>query len=126
MKLVQFVQVFVGAGFGGVLRFAIGTRLAERWGAAFPWHTFAINVAGSFLLGLLFALSGERGWLPESSRVYLGVGLLGGFTTFSTYSLEGVTLFERGLTLTGLAYVVGSVVVGLAAAWAGLAMGRAL
>lgn len=115
-----------GAGVGGGLRYALGTWMAERWGATFPWHTFAINVSGSFLLGLLMALSIDRGAVGPGWRLFLGVGVLGGYTTLSTLSYESVALIERGLTASGLFNVAGTAVAGLIAAWLGIMLGRAL
>lgn len=114
----------MGAGLGGGLRYVLGGWIAEKWGASFPWHTLVINVGGAFLLGLLMALSAERGVLSASARLFLGVGLLGGFTTFSTLSYESVSLFERGLVLQGVANMFGSGVLGIAAAVLGLVLGR--
>ena len=126
MRPFDIVGVVIGAGIGGGLRYVIGGWIAERWGASFPWHTLAINVSGAFLLGLLMALSAEREIGSTSMRLFLGVGVLGGFTTFSTLSYESVSLIERGLLVQGAANMFGSGVLGIAAAMAGLALGRAV
>lgn len=126
MKWADIAQVVVGAGIGGGLRYAFGGWIAQRWGASFPWHTLAINVSGAFLLGLLLALTTERELLHPSMRLLLGVGVLGGFTTFSTLSYESIALVERGLVLQGAANMFGSGVLGLVAALAGLALGRTI
>jgi len=118
--------VFIGAGVGGTLRYVLGGWLTERWGSAFPWHTLAINVAGAFLLGVLMALSVERGIVSPEMRLLLGVGLLGGFTTFSTLSYESVALFQHGFMLQGAANILGSAVLGIGAAVVGLLVGRAI
>ena len=85
-----------------------------------------INVGGSFLLGLLMALSVDRGIVSAEMRLLLGVGVLGGFTTFSTLSYETVALFEQGLRAQGLFNMFGSAVLGIAAAVAGLLAGRSV
>lgn len=126
MKWTDIAQVVLGAGIGGGLRYVLGTWITQRWGDAFPWHTLAINVGGAFLLGLLMAISVERGAGSPSLRLLLGVGVLGGFTTFSTLSYESMALVERGLVLQGAANMFGSGVLGLVAAIAGLALGRAV
>jgi CrcB protein len=112
--------VWVGlAGMGGVLaRYALSTPFH---GTTLPWVTVAINVAGSFLLGVLVTAHGLSGEL----RTALGVGFLGGFTTFSTFSVQAVLDVEAGEPGRALAYVGVSVVAGIAAAAAGYALGRA-
>ena len=126
MKWTDIAQVVLGAGIGGGLRYVLGTWITQRWGDSFPWHTLAINVGGAFLLGLLMAINVERGAGSPSLRLLLGVGVLGGFTTFSTLSYESIALVERGLVLQGAANMFGSGVLGLIAAIAGLALGRAV
>ncbi len=124
MKLFDLAQVMVGAGLGGGLRYALGAWMVQRWGSSFPWHTLLINVTGSFLLGLLMAVSAERGLVSPSLRIFLGVGILGGFTTFSTLSFESLDLMQRGLVGQGAANLFGSAVLGLAAAALGMMAGR--
>lgn len=126
MKFAGVVAVFIGAGIGGTLRYVLGGWMAERWGVSFPWHTLVINVSGAFLLGVLIALTVERSLLPASTRLFLGVGILGGFTTFSTLSYESVALVEQGLLVQGVANLFGSAVLGAIAAVAGLFVGRAI
>lgn len=124
MKLTDIALVALGGAFGAGARFALGGWLTERWGASFPWHTFAINVGGAFLLGLLMALSLERGAVSPSWRLFLGTGVLGGFTTFSTLSYESIALMAEGSAAHGLANMFGSGVAGLVAAWLGFVVGR--
>jgi CrcB protein len=115
--------VFVGGGAGAVLRFATNRWAAGfEWGRAFPWATFGINLLGSFALGVLAVACANRpGW-----RALLGVGVCGGFTTFSAFSVETLHLLQDERYAAAVAYVVGSVLAGLAGAWAGvqLAGGR--
>ena len=103
--------VFIGGGIGSVLRYAVGLCLGS---AAFPWATFAVNVGGSFAIGLLGGCSERYGW-PETVRLALTVGLCGGFTTFSTFSKESLALAQSGRWDAFAAYALGSVALGVAA-----------
>ena len=103
--------VFLGAGLGGVLRHGVNLA-ALRLGSGFPWGTLGINVVGSVLMGLVTGWLALRGGPPQT-RLFVATGILGGFTTFSTFSLETVTLLERGEWLSALAYVLVSVLAGI-------------
>jgi fluoride exporter len=126
VKFADVAGVVIGAGIGGGLRYVLGSWMAERWGSSFPWHTLVINVSGAFLLGVLMAVTVERNLLPGSMRLLLGVGVLGGFTTFSTLSYESIALVEQGLIMQGALNMFGSAVLGLGAAVLGLLAGRAI
>lgn len=119
----EILLVALGGGVGAALRGAIDL-LAARVGLAAPPATLAINLVGSFVAGLLVALVVERGALPADLRPLLIVGLLGGFTTFSAFAVQALRLGE-GAPLSALAYVATSLLLGLLAAAAGLAIGRA-
>jgi CrcB protein len=119
----EILLVALGGGVGAALRGAIDL-LAARVGLAAPPATLAINLVGSFVAGLLVALVVERGALPAELRPLLIVGLLGGFTTFSAFAVQTLRLGE-GAPLSALAYVATSLLLGLLAAAAGLAIGRA-
>lgn len=119
-----FLLVFIGAGLGGMARHAIGLA-SVRLGPSFPYGTLAINVAGSVAMGLFAGWFAQRGAHP-GWRLFVAVGILGGFTTFSSYSLDAVVLMERGETLAALLYVVGSVALGIGGLFAGLLAMRAL
>ena len=119
----EILLVALGGGVGAALRGAIDL-LAARVGLAAPPATLAINLVGSFVAGLLVALVVERGALPAELRPILIVGLLGGFTTFSAFAVQTLRLGE-GAPLSALAYVAASLLLGLLAAAAGLAIGRA-
>lgn len=119
----EILLVALGGGVGAALRGAIDL-LAARVGLAAPPATLAINLVGSFVAGLLVALVVERGALPAELRPLLIVGLLGGFTTFSAFAVQALRLGE-GAPLSALAYVATSLLLGLLAAAAGLAIGRA-
>ena len=111
--------VFVAGGTGVLTRYGISTLFH---GPALNWATVGINVAGSFLLGMLLVLSGD--WLTDQTRTALGVGFLGGFTTFSTFSVQAVLEVEAGESARALAYVMASVLGGLLAAALGYRLGR--
>ncbi|MBM3982477.1 MAG: fluoride efflux transporter CrcB [Planctomycetes bacterium] len=116
---VSFALLMLGGGAGANARYWLGKLLGGDPGA-FPWATFAINVGGSVALGALAALCLN----PDAPRKYwyllLGTGFCGGFTTFSTFSLETVTLLHAGRTGTAAAYVLGSVAAGVLGAWLAL------
>ncbi|HVV92348.1 MAG TPA: fluoride efflux transporter CrcB [Hyphomicrobiales bacterium] len=118
--------VVVGAGIGGGLRHLVNIGAARLLGIHFPWGTLTVNLVGSFVMGLLaawFALRFSGG--GQALRLLLTTGILGGFTTFSSFSLDAVLLWERGATGVAALYVAVSVAVGIAALVAGLALGRA-
>ena len=118
------VQVALGGALGATIRHLSGVVATRLAGHAFPWGTLFVNVAGSFLMGVVVVVLARHGgaWLSP----FLATGLLGGFTTFSSFSLDAVTLFDRGQTALAALYVGASVVVCLAAIAAGLAVARAL
>ncbi|MFA6505990.1 MAG: fluoride efflux transporter CrcB [Treponemataceae bacterium] len=93
--MINVLSVFLGCGLGGVARWALTRYVAEQFTSIFPWGTVAVNVIGSFLIGLFFVLFNT--WMaPPSVRLLATTGFLGGFTTFSTYALETVMLAEKG------------------------------
>ncbi len=108
---MNFLMVFLGGGCGSALRYAVGFAMPS---SAFPWATFAVNVVGSFAIGLFGGWSARFGW-SDGVRLALTVGLCGGFTTFSTFSKEALALAESGRWGVFGAYVIGSVLLGLAA-----------
>ncbi len=126
--MTSTVLVFLGAGIGGVLRHGVNL-VSPRWfGAGFPAGTLLINVLGSALMGLIagwLAFKTQAGW-SQHARLFLTTGILGGFTTFSAFSLDAVLLWERGEAGLAAAYIIGSVVLSLAALFAGLALVRSL
>lgn len=120
-----YLIVFLGAGLGGGFRHAINLLAARLLGTGFPWGTFAINVAGSLAMGLIAAWFAFRGEASGAWRLFLATGVLGGFTTFSAYSLEIGLLWERGELGLAAAYALGSVVLAVGAMFLGLWIGRA-
>lgn len=117
-------HVAVGGGIGALLRYQTGRLLTHLLGPqamlAFPWATLGVNVVGSLAMGLLAGWLARHGQGGEHYRLLLGVGVLGGFTTFSSFSLELMLLIERGQAAQGLAYAAISVLAGLAALYIGL------
>jgi fluoride exporter len=94
--------------------------------AAAPWATLFINVSGSFLIGVVIELATSRAGLPPMWRYFLATGILGGYTTFSTFSFEALSFWTGGVMLTALFYVAGSIALGILAAFAGILTARAL
>ena len=123
-----YLLVFLGAGIGGALRHGVNVGCARMCGTAFPWGTLTVNVAGSFLMGAVaawLALKAGEGW-SQPMRLFLTTGILGGFTTFSAFSLDAVLLWEKGEIGPAGAYVAASVLLSITGLVAGLAMVRAL
>ncbi|MFO1540661.1 MAG: fluoride efflux transporter CrcB [Chloroflexota bacterium] len=123
---MTFLAISIGAILGANLRYLVGAWIAARTPGTFPWATIAINVAGSFALGLVLALTMERELGPWWVRPAVGIGFLGSFTTFSAFSAETVALLEQGDATGALLNVALSVGVCVAGAALGLAVGRAL
>lgn len=125
--LRALLAIAVGGGIGSVLRYVVTLLVTQRAGPGFPWATLAINVAGSLAIGIIAELSVTRALgIGPVARLFLMTGILGGFTTFSTFSLDIVTLAGERAALLACAYAGGSVVLGFAAAFAGIVLVRAL
>lgn len=120
--------LLIGAGgfTGAIARYLVDARLSAWTGGALPWGTFAVNISGSFVGGLLFALLVERAALPADLRGPLLIGFIGAYTTFSTLALESWRMIEDGAWLYASANLVGSIVVGVVAVIGGIALGRAI
>jgi fluoride exporter len=121
-----YIVVFLGGGFGAALRHGINIGFARLFGTGIPYATFFINVTGSFVMGLIAAWFAFRGGGSQHWRLFLTTGILGGYTTFSTFSLDAALLYERGQITLAAAYVIGSVVLGLIGLFAGLAIVRGM
>ena len=121
MSVAIALWVAVGSALGGVARYWCSGIIANLVGETFPWGTLIVNVAGSFLIGLIATVSGTDGRfiISAEARQFLMVGILGGFTTFSSFSLQTLTLARDGQWLLVGANVVGSVVLCLIMVWAG-------
>ncbi len=120
--------VMAGGGLGAGLRYGVGLAASRLLGLGFPWGTLLCNVAGSLAMGLLVGamahgLLGD-GRQAENARLLLGVGVLGGFTTFSTFSLDAIALWQRGDLLAAFGYVMASVVIAFAGFLIGLRVAR--
>lgn len=124
--MTQILAIAAGGAAGAVLRYWTSTGVHRLAGAGFPYGTLAVNLIGSLLIGLLYVLLVERLALSAEWRAALLVGVLGAFTTFSTFSIETLNLLEQGEQLKAALNVTLSVVLCLGAAWLGVNMGRQL
>lgn len=119
-QLLACLYVFAGGGIGAVARYTAGIQAAKLWGVNFPYGTLLINILGSFLIGVIasyFTLFSNTA--NQDLRLFLIVGILGGFTTFSSFSLETLILMQRGELLLALGYVLLSVFISLAMVFVG-------
>jgi CrcB protein len=123
---MDYLLVFVGGGLGASLRHTVNVVCARCVGTAFPWGTFVINISGSIVMGLIAGYLTFKGEASQPWRLFLMTGILGGYTTFSAFSLDTALLYERGEFGLALAYVLGSVVLSIAGLFAGLALVRHL
>ncbi len=126
MGYYGFLLVFIGGGIGSALRHGSALVAARWFGTGLPYGTLFVNIFGSFVMGLITEYWALKSGLPQPVRLFLTTGIIGGFTTFSTFSLDTAVLWERGQSLATLAYVLGSVVVSISALFAGLAVVRTL
>jgi len=123
---MNYVLVFIGGGLGATLRHFVNVVSTRSLGTAFPYHTFIINITGSIVMGLIAGYLAFRGDASQPWRLFLMTGILGGYTTFSAFSLDAVLLYERGAIWLALFYVLGSVVFSIFGLFAGLALVRHL
>ncbi|HEX6741648.1 MAG TPA: fluoride efflux transporter CrcB [Sphingomicrobium sp.] len=119
-----YLIVFAGAGIGGALRHGVNVAAVKLFGYGFPFGTLIVNVLGSFLIGLLAGWFAFRPGVPQDMRLFVTTGILGGFTTFSAFSLDAALLIERNAYALAAAYVLGSVTASLVALFLGLALFR--
>ena len=119
-----YLIVFIGAGIGGALRHGVNIGATRLFGLGFPYGTLIVNVLGSFVMGLFAGYFAFRPGISQHMRLFLTTGLLGGFTTFSSFSLDAALLIERHAWGLALGYVVGSFAAGLSALFLGLALFR--
>jgi CrcB protein len=117
----SYLIVALGGAIGSVARFWFSGLAARHWGGAFPWGTLAVNVIGSFIIGLVAGLAAveSRMWVSPTSRLFIMVGICGGFTTFSSFSLQTLNLARDGEWLRAGANILGSVALCLVGVWAG-------
>jgi CrcB protein len=123
---MSYVLVFFGGGLGASLRHFINIACARCVGTAFPYGTFIINITGSTVMGLIAGYLAFKGGASQPWRLFLMTGVLGGYTTFSAFSLDTALLYERGQIGLALLYVLGSVVLSIGGLFAGLALVRHL
>lgn len=124
MRPFLFLLVFVGGGVGSVCRYAMATTVQRAFPGPFPVGTFLVNVAGCFAIGLVGALGLERAAISPETRTFIMVGILGGFTTFSSFAWESLGLLTVKDLLRASLYVGGSVLCGLFGVFLGRALGR--
>ena len=121
---MEFLLVFLGGGIGSATRHGVNVLAARLWGIQYPVGTLCINILGSFAMGVVVEYWAVKSGLPQQARLFLTTGVIGGFTTFSTFSLEVALLSSRGeIMLAGL-YIVGSLVLGVGGLYAGMALVR--
>jgi CrcB protein len=126
--MLQTALVFLGGGVGAACRHGVNIAAQRLLGMDFPWGTLIVNVVGSLAMGLIagwFAFRAGAG-MSQHARLFLTTGVLGGFTTFSAFSLDAVLLWERGAVVAASAYVAASVAISIVGLFAGLALVRAL
>ncbi len=126
--MTAFLLVFLGAGLGGAARHAVNLGCGRWCGTQFPWGTLTVNVVGSFAMGLLagwLAFKAGESW-SQHARLFLATGVLGGFTTFSAFSLDALLLWERGQALAAASYAGASVVLSILALAGAISIVRSL
>ncbi|HET7412298.1 MAG TPA: fluoride efflux transporter CrcB [Pararhizobium sp.] len=123
---MQFLLVAIGGAIGATCRHLVGILTLRLFGSGFPWGTITVNIVGSFLMGVIVELIAKRFNASLELRLFLMTGILGGFTTFSSFSLDTAFLWERGQTALALGYVVASVGLSVAALFGGLALVRSI
>jgi CrcB protein len=124
--LLKYLLVGIGGCLGSILRFWLGSYIGGKMGARFPYGTLVINITGSFLIGLIFALLTVRtNWSPNW-RYLIPIGFIGGYTTFSSFEYETLRMIQDGQIGLGLLYVATSVVIGFVAVWGGMVAGSAI
>jgi CrcB protein len=119
-----YLLVFFGGGLGAALRHGVNLTAARMLGTAFPWGTFFVNVTGSMLMGVLAGYFAFKGDASQHWRLLLTTGVLGGYTTFSAFSLDAALLYERGEVSLAVLYVLASVLLSIAGLFAGLYLVR--
>lgn len=124
--MLAALLVALGGGLGSMTRYLVGGWFAARLGSIFPYGTFFINVTGSFVIGFFLAFAEDRVWLGPNWRLFFAIGVVGGYTTFSTFEYESIRLLQDGEMLAGALYMVGSVVSGALGAIVGIALGSRL
>ena len=118
--MINYLLVFFGGGLGASLRHTVNIACTKSFGTAFPYGTFIINISGSIVMGLIAGYLAFKGEATQHWRLFLMTGILGGYTTFSAFSLDTALLYERGALGLAAVYVLGSVILSIAGLFAGL------
>lgn len=126
MNGIFILAVALGGALGSVMRYLVGIGAGKAFGTDFPWGTLIINITGSFVMGVFAGLFATRWNLPQAARIFLTVGICGGYTTFSTFSLDAFYLIERGELAATAAYMVGSAVLSVGALVAAMHLVRTM
>ena len=116
----RYLLVMLGAALGGASRYALTTVVTEKFGGNFPLGTFLVNISGSFMIGAVMTIISDRLAVHPNWRLLLVVGVLGGYTTFSSLEFETLQAMRRGLSSIALVYSVGSLILGYVAVWLGM------
>lgn len=126
--MLTYIWIGLGSAIGGVARHLISEWSVKQWGIEFPWGTLIVNSVGSFLIGFVAALAmnTQKAWIGLGGQQFLMIGVLGGFTTFSSFSLQNLNLFYLGIWPRALANIIASLALGLLTVWLGHKLGNAL
>ena len=126
LSVSQLLVIMLGGAVGAVARFIVSTKITEKLGNSFPYGTLTVNMIGSFMMGFLAIILVERMQLDPLYRLGIFVGFLGAFTTFSTFSMETLNLFEEGMPARALLNIFSSVLFSVLAVWLGVLLGKAI
>lgn len=126
MNLAILLAVALGGALGSLLRYFVASAIQSAAWPGFPWGIFVVNVSGGFVMGLIVELGALKLQISPELRAFLTVGILGGYTTFSTFSLDSVLLIQRGAYVSAASYIAGSTALSILALFAGLWVVRAL
>ncbi len=124
--MMRYAMIALGGALGSIARFEVAVRIQARVPAGFPWGTFVVNISGCLVMGIVMTFLTERLVVNPQWRFLVPIGFIGAYTTFSTFELEAFRANAEGAWLVGGSYMVGSVIVGYLALWAGVVLGRLL
>lgn len=120
---INYAAIAIGGAIGACLRFALGEAMLHLFGRAFPFGTLLVNILGSFTIGLLYGLILTEQLAPNPWRIFIGIGILGAFTTFSTFSMDTVLMLQQGAYFKAMLNVLANVVLCLTLTWLGIKLG---
>ena len=126
--MLTYVWIGLGSAIGGIARHLVSEWSVKQWGVEFPWGTLIVNSLGSFLIGFIsvLAMNAQKGWIGLQGQQFLMIGVLGGFTTFSSFSLQNLNLFYLGIWQRALANIFASLALCLLAVWLGHKLGNGI